>query len=197
MSAEFVKFYQAILSDDQKPFAELKTSDAYLLLKETIPRNGGTLLHVAAKLKRKNITKTIINLQPSFLFVTNIKGETPLHIAATVGSQDVTRLIIDWCDHNETVENGERILRKKTQKEEETALHRAVRNGHVEVVKLLINKDSELAKLENKEGDSPLFMAIEAKHFEIARIILTVSNCSFRGRKNMNALHAAIARQLS
>ena len=77
-----------------------------------------------------------------------------------------------------------------TEKEEETLLHRATRNGHLEVVNLLMNKDPKLAKMANKDGDSPLFMAVDTKHFEIARIIFTVSDCSLKGRENMNALLA-------
>ena len=107
MSAEFVDLYKAIRCDNQMAYSELRNPDALAHLNETVQHSGDTLLHVAAKCKRRNIAEMMINLQPSLLFATNIKGETPLHVAASVGSQEVTELIIDWCDQNESVENGD------------------------------------------------------------------------------------------
>ncbi|KAK9291352.1 hypothetical protein L1049_019298 [Liquidambar formosana] len=79
--------------------------------------------------------------------------------------------------------------------EKDTALHNAVRHGHLEIVELLIKKDPGLTQLINDYGESPLFLAVNRKHFSIATHILEASpTCSYQGRYNMNVLHAAVIR---
>ncbi|XP_060675540.1 ankyrin repeat-containing protein ITN1-like [Ziziphus jujuba] len=47
--------------------------------------------------------------------------------------------------------------------EKETVLHEAIRYNHLEVVKLLIEEDRDLASIVNGKGDSPLFMEVVEK----------------------------------
>ena len=62
--------------------------------------------------------------------------------------------------------------------DKDTTLHNAVRNDHFEIVKLLTDKDKELASKQkekkelagniiNANGDSPLFLAMDRRLFTI------------------------------
>ena len=86
-------------------------------------------------------------------------------------------------------------LLKITNERNETALHGAVRNGHSKIVKKLIEKDPSLTSLRNKDGESPLFIAVDRGFFHIAEYILDNEECcEYRGSKGMNILHAAAIR---
>ncbi|KAJ8747876.1 hypothetical protein K2173_013044 [Erythroxylum novogranatense] len=92
------------------------------------------------------------------------------------------------------VEVEKELVRMENQ-DNDTALHDAVRNGHFEIVSLLINEDPGLARVVNGAGESPMFLAVDRKFYKIANHILkTVPMCSYVGRNRMNALHAAIIR---
>ncbi|WRX24658.1 Ankyrin repeat - like 10 [Theobroma cacao] len=64
--------------------------------------------------------------------------------------------------------------------EQDTALHDAARNGHYQIAELLIKEAPELALLTNNVGESPLFIAVDKKHVDVAKLILEVApDCSF------------------
>ena len=82
-----------------------------------------------------------------------------------------------------------------TNENNETALHGAVRNGRNEIVKKLIEKCPSLTSLRNKDGESPLFIAVDRGFFDIATHILDIEECcEYKGSEGMNILHAAAIR---
>ncbi|KAJ7964869.1 Ankyrin repeat-containing protein [Quillaja saponaria] len=86
----------------------------------------------------------------------------------------------------------------------DTVLHEAVRNGHLETVKVLIEKDPDLMTMMTTAGvadaeESPLFVAVDRYYFEIALHIISEAKSekiSISGRNGKNALHAAIIRKV-
>uniref|UniRef100_F6HVJ6 PGG domain-containing protein n=1 Tax=Vitis vinifera TaxID=29760 RepID=F6HVJ6_VITVI len=78
----------------------------------------------------------------------------------------------------------------------DTALHVAVRNGHLEVVNRLVQENPKLLDLVNNHKESPLYLAVERGFFKIADELLkgNSSECSCEGTKGMTALHAAVIR---
>uniref|UniRef100_A0A7N2MLP4 Uncharacterized protein n=1 Tax=Quercus lobata TaxID=97700 RepID=A0A7N2MLP4_QUELO len=80
--------------------------------------------------------------------------------------------------------------------EKDTALHDAVRNGHFDIVELLIREHPRLTSLTNNAGESPLFLAVDRAFYKIALHILeeavNVPRCSYGGRNKMNLLHVAV-----
>nr|XP_048327794.1 ankyrin-1-like isoform X3 [Ziziphus jujuba var. spinosa] len=87
------------------------------------------------------------------------------------------------------------LLRTRNLKEKDTALHVAVKNGHFDVAKLLMEKDAGLLDLVNDANESPVFLAVERGFLNIAQHILQhfpSSPCC--GSNDMNALHAAVIR---
>lgn len=80
---------------------------------------------------------------------------------------------------------------------EDSGLHVGMRNGPLEVVKLLIDADRELLGLVNGAKESPLFPAVEGGSFHIAKHIIekfldSLPPCG--GDNAMNALRAAVVR---
>ncbi|XP_060960963.1 ankyrin repeat-containing protein At5g02620 [Cannabis sativa] len=121
---------------------------------------------------------------PLLAFQPNKKFDTPLHLAAKLGNESFAMVLIDHAKtlgHDSDYRN---LLRKVNYEKENTALHEAVINGHLEIAKRLIREDPTLTSLVNKAGESPLFLAVEGRFYEIASIILdtTFPDYSVLGR---------------
>lgn len=75
----------------------------------------------------------------------------------------------------------------------ETALHVAVRYNHKDLVELLVKEDPSHSYPQNKQNETPLYMASMRYNFDIVKIIL--ENCespTFGGPHGRTALHAAV-----
>ncbi|PON63893.1 Transmembrane protein [Parasponia andersonii] len=156
---------------------------------------GNTIFHVVAKSGNKQAAEEFLSTHPSLAYQTNYaKGDTPLHVAARLGHLEFVTLLVNYAETN-SLEEGINPVRKANV-EKNTALHEAVKNGHIDIVRFLIEKDSVLASLTNNAGESPLFLALDRKFSEIALFILekTFPICSFSGRNGMTVMHAAIIR---
>nr|XP_023872574.1 protein ACCELERATED CELL DEATH 6-like [Quercus suber] len=182
LSKRKIELYNAVI-EEREDF----TVEAEVLREVTSSKN--TILHVTAKSGHTKIAKKIIDLDPSLLHERNSKGNTPLHIAASLGHQKMTNFLLSQGQHT-TVP-----LLMITNERNETALHGAVRNGYNEIVKKLIEKCPSLTSLRNKDGESPLFIAVDRGFFDIATHILDIEECcEYKGSKGMNILHAAAIR---
>ena len=183
---------------------EVSSSTLSSLL-EKVTCKGNTILHLAVNFENKDIAEKILKLDRTLLYETNNKGDTPLHIAARFGYTEMVELLIKYRKHD--VEQGMKLLKIKNSEEDtalseedtahsekDTALHVAVRKGEKKIVKLLIDDDPTLAMKTNEAKESPLFLAVDREFYDIALMILELKECSPEGRKNMNALHAAVIR---
>ena len=169
---------------------EVSSSTLRSLL-EKVTWERKTILHLAVNFENKVIAEKILESDQRLLYKTNNKGDTALHIAARFGYTEMVELLIKY--RKQDVEQGMNLLRKQNS-EEDTALNVAVRKGEKEIVNLLIAKDPTLALVTNEAGESPLFLAVDREFYDIAWEILKLEKCSPEGRKNMNALHAAVIR---
>ncbi|GMN37969.1 hypothetical protein TIFTF001_042726 [Ficus carica] len=99
------------------------------------------------------------------------------------------------------VESGEscigvkRMLSMQNLVKEDSGLHVGMRNGPLEVVKLLIDANRELLGLVNGVKESPIFPTVEGGSFHIAKHIIekfldSLPPCG--GDNAMNALRAAV-----
>lgn len=186
--------YNAVLSGRTNFLENLNSTvaDSNECLLQVTSQNN-TVVHVAAKLGKKEIVENAVDSKPSLLHETNIKGDTALHIASRLGNLEITLLLINKAKVQD-VEESRKLLRMANLKED-TALHEAARHGQYEVLKVLIEEDKELASFVNKEGESPLFLAVDRGHYRVALHILEAApQCSYAGRNSINALHAAIVR---
>ncbi|XWS42528.1 hypothetical protein CRYUN_Cryun16bG0022000 [Craigia yunnanensis] len=189
------KLYEAVITSNIDSLQELASSNLSLLLQVTAQEDN--ILHVATKYDMKKMAEEIIKFSPLVSLVNqkNSKGDTPLHIAARLGSLRTAKILINCANSmSREIEAGERLIRMVNM-EKDTALHEAARNGHFPIAELLIKEDPELTLFTNDVGESPLFIAVDKKHIDIAKLILEVApDFSFGGRNNMNALHAAVVR---
>ncbi|KAK9293186.1 hypothetical protein L1049_021175 [Liquidambar formosana] len=193
MTAMNPKLYKAATSGDISYLSSIENDSSNSLLQETREKNSA--LHLAVKCNQKQFAEKIIDLHPQLLNHANSEGETPLHIVARVGNLDMVKFFLSCSDTKSQEVEAQNGLLSKVNLEGDTVLHHAVRYGHFEIVKLLIKKDPELTNLVNDNGESPLFLAVDRKHFKIASHILeAVPACSYQGRNNMNVLHAAVIR---
>lgn len=174
---EKIKIYRQVVSGDMELF------NRPIRLLELSPQYNSAL-HVAAQYKNAEMAEAIIKHDPRLMNFRNMNGDSPLHIAARVGSVEISDFLTDVMVPNMNITN----------EQGDTALHDAVRGVHLRVVKLLVHRHGDWTRKENEVGESPLFLAVDKWHFDIASEILKIDNCSIGGRDNMNVLHAAIIR---
>ncbi|XP_052192684.1 ankyrin repeat-containing protein ITN1-like [Diospyros lotus] len=163
------------------------------------PRNN-TVLHVAAQFPdNTGCVKEILNLQPSLLPGINSKGETALHIAARLGCDNTIRELLDFArtpspvDPESEAAVTKLLLWMTTFEEKDTALHEAVKNNSLGVVKLLVKEDPDLSDVANSYEETPLYLAAERRHLDIVSTILeTCRKPAFGGPNGRTALHAAV-----
>jgi ankyrin repeat protein len=174
------QMYLVASTGDSSFFDRLTDSDS-TLLQVTTEKN--TVLHIAVQFKKYEVAKKIVSLSRCLAKQKNSKDNTPLHVAAKVGDPQMVRFLIDHAEDRD-VETGARQLLHMVNLERDTALHVAVQYGNFEVVKELIKEDLELAKYENKAGESALFLAVDRELYDIASHILSAAPdyCSCAGR---------------
>ncbi|MBA0710086.1 hypothetical protein Golax_025082, partial [Gossypium laxum] len=190
------KLHEALITGDTDALHEFTSesdSDSAFLQVTTEEDN---VLHLAAKCNQNRMAEEMITTFPTLVALVNqknSKGDTPLHVAARSGSFETAQILVN-CANSGEIEDGQRTTRIVNMVND-TALHDAVRNGHLPIAELLIRGDPELLGLTNEAGESPLFIAVDKKHVDIAEIILQVARVfSFAGRNGINVLHAAVIR---
>lgn len=166
-------------------------------LERQITPKHNTVLHVAALFGNTNFVQKAVAQCPSLLCKVNIRNETALHIAAKEGRVDVANALIEGAKSvQEEPESGVKMDRKMlrmTDKDEDTALHKAVRNCHRQVVKLLVKADPEFLFPPNKLGETPLYLAAEGGcEVCLLEILNSCASPNYSGPGGRTALHAAV-----
>ncbi|XP_062079310.1 uncharacterized protein LOC133783677 [Humulus lupulus] len=169
-------------------------------------------LHNAVKSGDKDKIVELLSSNRSIAFETNKHGDTPLHVAARLGNFEAVKLLVHqkYCGERKSqdllvdCETGEvKDILKWTNNEKCTAFHEAVKRGYSEIITFLIGKDSSLVYLTTKDGESPLFLAIDRALYGIADCILRVVDyekglsqniVSWSGRNGLTVMHAAVIR---
>lgn len=124
---------------------------------------GWNLTSIPYCITYKRTAKCILNGHPWLAYETNMKGDTPLYIASKLGHLEMATLLMNHYKEVSThaiLEAGTDPLHM-VNREKNTVLHEAAQNGCLDVVKLLIQKDRQLASFTNEAGESPLFLAVD------------------------------------
>ncbi|XP_010267785.1 PREDICTED: ankyrin repeat-containing protein At5g02620-like [Nelumbo nucifera] len=181
--------------------------DEQCFLLQTTPQKN-TALHLAAKFGHGGFVKEMLKRCDSLLKQTNSKGDTALHVASRMGHVEIVNILLNH-DHqhgssswrgdmeegqNEENEMEEVLIRMKN-KENNTALHEAVRHGNTQVVEVLLRRDDDLACIVNSASESPLYLAAENGSLEILKTILAIAAVIVEGGPDgRTPLHAAAIR---
>ncbi|KAJ4794008.1 Ankyrin repeat protein-like [Rhynchospora pubera] len=134
-------------------------------------RFGDTLLHLLINERHNELALKVFSKDMSLLKARNNKQETPLHCAAKLGNEEVIRDLIRLHPGvvrdalGEANENGD------------TALHVAAKHNHGGVVVGFMKSESEIAStLENKNGFTPLYIAIVEGYTSLVKEMLEVDD---------------------
>ena len=124
---------------------------------------GWTPLHIAAQLGNEVYVKLLLENGNSPAYEENNDGLSALHIAAKKGNANVWKELITTCpDIYEFLDlNGQ------------TALHAAAESGKKEAVEFFLKRPEfeSLINKQDKEGNTPMHLAANNGHIEIACLL--------------------------
>ena len=217
-------------SNSKRAFSHV-TRDAYRLLIEEFSDNVNaydfqkmTPLHLAAKRGHKAVVEYLLDRRAD-LEIRNAIGQTPLHVAAQSGSCEAARALLQYgADPNTTSDHDLRPIHRVSKKGfdelaslllkanadlhlqdsflNESAIHHAAMEGHIEIIRLLMCHAKRNLDDANIRGETALHMAAANNHLECCRLLLTMGitpkwKLDFLNRKDLRqeetALHKACA----
>ncbi|PHT53791.1 hypothetical protein CQW23_08253 [Capsicum baccatum] len=123
-----------------------------------VTQKGNTVLHVASLYGNSHFMEEVIKITPALLCYQNKKNETALHIAANEGQTEVVHVLLARIEDHNTKEK----LTRMTGASGDTALHKAVRSQHLDVVKIMVKEDPEFEFPPNHAQEIPLYLAAES-----------------------------------
>ena len=109
-------------------------------------------------------------------------GNTALMEAASLGKDTIVRMLLDWAEMNTQNNYGD------------TALHKAARGGHNEVITTLIENGADL-NIQNKDLETAVLCAAERGHNQVVIILfLSGADMNKQNKDWETPAHAPIAR---
>ncbi|XP_047268716.1 ankyrin repeat-containing protein ITN1-like [Capsicum annuum] len=123
------------------------------------------------------------------------ENETSLHIAANEGHTEVVRVLLACIEGHNTKEK----LTRMPDASVDTALHKAVRSQHLDVVNLLVKEDSEFEFPPNHAQETPLYLAaVSGFHDTLINILESCKKLTYAaGPSKRTPLHAAVIQEHS
>lgn len=147
----------------------------------TADAQGFTAVHVSANRGMLRLTQALVEGGAN-IDRQDKDGDTPLMAGLASGkNQQVGEYLIKkGCDLS------------PTNKERQTAMHKAALAGHVDIVRAMVAKGADFTG-QDKAGDTPLHDAISKSHTEVAIVILSSPrvNLQAKNKKGFPPLHYA------
>ncbi|KAJ3706451.1 hypothetical protein LUZ61_010156 [Rhynchospora tenuis] len=154
---------------------------------------GNTALHIAACNGDVKIAEMIYRRETLMLAARNKMMETPFHCAARSGDKNMMSKLI-LLANEEGRYRLETLMRAKNQ-HGETALHEAIREHKIDVVRLLLHEDNHLADAMDERGVSPLYLAAMLGFYDVVIALMQAmpggptSKASYAGPYQQTVLH--------
>nr|XP_017233106.1 PREDICTED: serine/threonine-protein phosphatase 6 regulatory ankyrin repeat subunit A-like [Daucus carota subsp. sativus] len=186
--------YAAAIAGDADAIAKLETEA------DRLNKDEETILHVESKKGNLENVRFILRefAHKNLLVKLDNQKETALTWAAYFGHTEVAEVLIDAArnlppsDDDNPVTSFQAFLRLGD-KDMDTALHIAVINNHIAIVKLLVEADPSDTHIQNNDGKTPIYIAVKKGYKEIVKLICTSCTApSLKGPGVKTALHAAI-----
>ncbi len=173
-AGSYEDFFKALKLDDDRAVSQLlaRGFDA-----NTLDPQGQHGLLVAIKEPSPKVAKALVNAQKIDLNILNLTGESPLMLASLKGDLDLaTQMVKKGADVNKTGW---------------TPLHYAASNGHVEVIKLLLENYAYI-DAESPNGTTPLMMASLYGSVEAVKLLVEEgADPLIKNQQNLTALQFA------
>lgn len=181
------ELYDAVIKDN---IDVLKQIEGRLRVEDQLTPTNNTVLHLACQYGSINCLKEILSVHQLLLLKTNLRDETALHLAARYGHYNVVVQLIAAANSSSTIVQ---TMSRTTNVELETALHAAVRYKHHTVVQLLVKEDPSHRHPQNKNNETPAYLATTRGYTDIMRTIIHYCESpTFGGPDGRTALHAAV-----
>jgi ankyrin repeat protein len=129
-----------------------------------------TPIGCAAFCNHEDIVKYLLNEPSVDVNKGGAHNWSPLWIASFQGHYNLVKLLLDY-QSNDVNKNNKCINIEQTDIHGETALSKACSKGHVEIVKLLIDRGADVFHLENN-GESCLLQSTPLGHIDVMEILL-------------------------
>ncbi|XP_074357005.1 uncharacterized protein LOC141696779 isoform X1 [Apium graveolens] len=155
---------------------------------------GKTPIHIAAENGYTDIVKVLCTTCTAPLNLDGPGSSTALHAAIKKDNDiiEVVEALIDAARRHLPKASFQAFLRHGDE-DMETPLHYAVTEGNVAIVKLLVEADPTDPHIQNNDGKTPMYIAVEKGLKDIVEIISTTcTSPSLDGPDGSTALHAAI-----
>ncbi|KAJ4718669.1 protein ACCELERATED CELL DEATH 6 [Melia azedarach] len=185
-------FQAAVRGDvNEFPFCDIDKPGISTIFNKLSPL-GNSMLHVAASYNHKEIVELMARNFPGLVSKTNNQEDTALHVAARTGNLETVATIVYCAKQIPTItsEADPSLLRMKNSKGN-TALHDALlsllasrdidgttSDKSLDLAALtlhLASQEPEVLYYQNKEGKSPLCLAVEFGREDILDYLLTVT----------------------
>ncbi|GFR27575.1 ankyrin-3 [Trichonephila clavata] len=142
---------------------------------ETSDKQEMTALHCAANYNSPEVVKLLLEggAHPE---ATDENMSTPLHLAATTGSKKIIILLLNSVEEHGGHDKLRRYMNILIYVDEKnlsgyTALHSAVMKGHLDIVKILLEKGADV-KLTFDHSSHPLHLAAVSGNVDIVKCLL-------------------------
>ncbi|XP_031275935.1 ankyrin repeat-containing protein At2g01680-like [Pistacia vera] len=193
------RLHKAAAKGDIQPFTE---NNQRLDLIVTPIKNTILHIHIISPIRTPKSTEfvtQILDKCSSLLLQVNANGDTPLHVAARYGHSGIVKVLIERAkSQNDDLESGlgaegsKQLMLRMSNKKGNSALHEAVRNDHIDVVKILTKEDQEFSHYANDLGETPLFIAAERGCLlSLTKILKRCKSAAPEGPYGRTALHVA------
>ena len=142
-------------------------------------QDGYTALHYSCRYGHVDIVRTLVSNKASVNAMTD-SGETPLLLAAREGHDNVVHALL----------SDSQCLVDAKGKNGYNALHYSCRDGHVDIVKALVNHKANV-NARTDSGATPLTLAARHGLDNVVHALLSDSQCLVdgKGKNGYNALH--------
>ncbi|GBN29124.1 Ankyrin-3 [Araneus ventricosus] len=118
-------------------------------------------LHCAVRNGHVAIAKIFLRMDSTLSNAKNGFGHTPLHSAACYGHEKLVNLLLKFNAIIDSQDNNDA-----------TALHISVNNGHLDVVKSLVESGANIEAIGTSKNCKPLHLASEQGHFHILEFLI-------------------------